>query len=119
MAVTRNGTIYLTDTGNNRVRAVSAAGTITTVAGGLAAGPGGIVVMNGQRIQRITRQGLHTLIDFSHVHPAGLRGFLPNGIAASPDGAIYLDTDAGNGYTARTALIEVQPGGRIQMLWQD
>lgn len=33
MTVTSNGTIYFADTGNNRVRAISASGRITTIAG--------------------------------------------------------------------------------------
>jgi sugar lactone lactonase YvrE len=86
--------------------------------GGLAAGPAGVIAMNGRRVQEIMHGGLRTLLDFSHDHPAGLRGFLPNGIAAGPDGVIYLDTYAGNGYSAKTALIEVRPGGQVRVLWQ-
>jgi sugar lactone lactonase YvrE len=86
--------------------------------GGLAAGPAGVIAMNGQRVQEITHRGLRTLLDFSRDRPAGIRGFLPNGIAAGPDGVIYLDTYAGNGYSARTALIEVRPGGKVRVLWQ-
>ena len=86
--------------------------------GGLAAGPAGVIAMNGQRVQEITHRGLRTLLDFTRDHPAGIRGFLPNGIAVGPDGVIYLDTYAGNGYTAKTALIEVRPGGQVRVLWQ-
>ena len=87
-------------------------------AGGLAAGPAGVIAMNGQRVQQITHRGLRTLLDFSRDHPAGISGFLPDGIAVGPGGVIYLDTDAGNGYAARTALIEVRPGGQVRVLWQ-
>lgn len=74
--------------------------------------------MNGQRVQEITDRGLRTLFDFSRDHPAGIRGFQPNGIAVTPGGVIYLDTYAGNGYAAKTALIEVRPGGQVRVLWQ-
>lgn len=87
-------------------------------AGGLAAGPAGVIAMNGQRVQQITRRGLRTLLDFSRDHPAGISGFLPNGIAVSPGGVIYLDTYAGNGYASKSALIEVRPGGHVRVLWQ-
>jgi sugar lactone lactonase YvrE len=85
--------------------------------GGLTAGPTGIIAMNGQQVQAITHQGLRTLLDFSRDHPAGIKGFLPNGIAVAPDGVIYLDTYAGNGYSTKTALIEVHPGGHVRVLW--
>ena len=87
--------------------------------GGLVTGPdGGIIAMNGQLVQRITSRGLRTLLDLARVHPAGISGFLPNGIAAAADGAIYLDTHAGNGYSTKTALIEIGPNGRARVLWQ-
>jgi sugar lactone lactonase YvrE len=86
--------------------------------GGLTAGPIGVIAMNGQQVQAITHRGLRTLLDFSHDHPAGIKGFQPNGIAVSPDGVIYVDTYAGNGYSAKTALIEVRPGGHVRVLWQ-
>ncbi len=74
--------------------------------------------MNGQRVQAITGHGTRTLLDFSRDHPAGIGGFLPNGIAVGTDGTFYLDTDAGNGYASRTALIEIRPGGQVRVLWQ-
>jgi hypothetical protein len=87
--------------------------------GGLAAEPdGAVIAMNGQRVQRVTGQGPRTLLDFSRNHPAGIRGFLPNGIAVASDGTIYLDTCAANGYASATALIEVQPDGRSRLIWQ-
>jgi sugar lactone lactonase YvrE len=86
--------------------------------GGLASGPGGVIAMNGQQVQRITGHGLRTLLDFSRKYPAGIHGFLPDGIATTAAGAIYLDTYAGNGYAAKTALIEVTPAGRIRVIWQ-
>ena len=87
--------------------------------GGLVTGPdGGVIAMNGQLVQRITSRGLRTLLDLARVHPAGISGFLPNGIAAAADGAIYLDTHAGNGYSTKTALIEIGPNGRARVLWQ-
>jgi hypothetical protein len=87
--------------------------------GGLVTGPdGGVIAMNGQLVQRISGRGPRTILDFSRAHPAGISGFLPNGIAAAADGAIYLDTQAGNGYSTKTALIEIEPNGRQRVLWQ-
>ena len=87
--------------------------------GGLAAEPdGAVIAMNGQRVQRVTGQGPRTLLDFARDHPAGIHGFLPDGIAVGSDGTIYLDTYAGNGYATATALIEVRPDGRSRVIWQ-
>jgi hypothetical protein len=44
---------------------------------------------------------------------------LPNGIAVAPNGDVYLDTDNGNGWVNRTALIVVQSNGRIRVLWEE
>lgn len=86
--------------------------------GGLVTEPGGgVLAMNNQLVQRITSRGLHTLLDLSHTHPAGISGFLPNGIAAAPNGAIYLDTYAGNGFATATALVEIEPNGHLRVLW--
>jgi sugar lactone lactonase YvrE len=87
--------------------------------GGLAAGPAGVIAMNGQRVQEITDRGLRTLLDFSRDQTAGISGFLPNGIAVSPGGIIYIDTDAGNGYAAKSTLIEIRPWrAGPGVLWQ-
>jgi hypothetical protein len=87
--------------------------------GGLVTGPGGsIIAINNQLVQRITSRGLRTLVDLSRTHPPGISGFLPNGIAVAANGAIYLDTDAGNGYASATALVEIQPNGHVRVLWR-
>jgi hypothetical protein len=98
---------------------VAASHGLVAVPGRRATGQGGVLAMNGQRVQQVSPRGLRTLFDFSREHPAGIRGFLPNGIAVSARGAIYLDTAAGNGYAAKTALIEVRPSGGIRVIWQE
>lgn len=128
LAFDQAGNLYIAGSNTKELLMITAGGRMRLPAGqtgfdprgpgGLAAGPAGVVAMNGQRVQRITRRGLRTLLDFSRGHPAGLSGFLPNGIAVGPGGVIYLDTDAGNGYAARTALIEVRPGGQVRVIWQ-
>jgi hypothetical protein len=52
--------------------------------------------------------------------PAGITGFVPDGIAIAPDGTVYLDTWLGNGYASKTALRgglgELRPVGRVEGL---
>lgn len=70
--VTDAGVIYIADTGNNRIRQVSAAGTITTYAG---AGPAGFAGDGGK------------------ARSAQLKG--PEGVFADTAGNVYV-TDTGN-----------------------
>jgi hypothetical protein len=98
---------------------IGRAGFNTGGPGGLVTGPGGsIIAISDQLIQRITSQGRHTLFDLSRTHPPGISGFLPNGIAVAANGAIYLDTNAGNGYSRTTALVEIDPNRHMRVLWQ-
>lgn len=128
LAFDRAGDLYIAGRNTKKLLMITAGGRMRLPIGqtgfyphgmgGLAAGPAGVIAMNGQRVQEITHRGLRTLLDFSHDRPAGIRGFLPNGIAMGPGGVIYLDTYAGNGYSAKTALIAVRPGGQVRVLWQ-
>ena len=72
LAVDAAGTLFIADTGNNRVRRVSPDGTITTVAGTGAKGFSG---------------------DGGTAGKGQLSG--PNGVAIGPDGALYI-ADSGN-----------------------
>ena len=128
LAFDRAGDLYISGRNTKQLLMISASGRMRLPIGqtgfyprgmgGLTAGPAGVIAMNGQRVQEITHRGLRTVLDFSRDHPAGIRGFQPNGIAVGPDGVIYLDTYVGNGYSAKTALIEVRPGGQARVLWQ-
>jgi hypothetical protein len=43
---------------------------------------------------------------------------LGDGVAAGPKGAIYLDTNTGNTFTAVSALVEVAPNDSVIRLWR-
>jgi hypothetical protein len=47
---------------------------------------------------------------------AGGGVFQPDGVAAGPDGTIYMSTFVGNGYSDQTALAEIEPDGRARLL---
>jgi hypothetical protein len=49
----------------------------------------------------------------------GYNIFVPgDGGAVGPNGAIYLDTNTGNTFTAVSALVEVEPNGSVETLWR-
>ncbi len=40
------------------------------------------------------------------------------GTAVAPDGAVYLDTDANNGFSRVSAIVEITPAGRDELIWK-
>lgn len=88
MAVSRDGTLYFTDTGNNRVRAVLPDGKIETIAG------------DGHRIPRDVNAPYLT-----GTRPA-LRAKLddPAGLAFGPDGKLYISAQD---------VVTLTPGGKL------
>jgi sugar lactone lactonase YvrE len=87
--------------------------------GGLVAIPdGGVMAMNTEQIDRITTYGIQAIYNLP-AHPRiGISGFLPDGIAMAANGTLYLDTWRGNGWTSKTALVEIRPSGIVRVLWQ-
>jgi DNA-binding beta-propeller fold protein YncE len=126
IAVAHDGSVYVADTGNNRIRKISRDGTITTVAGdgkggwtrsglrathapvaspsALAYGPDGrlyIVAGGWGEVLRLDRNGTLTRIAGIHGRYAGVYGLGHPATEASIDGANGLAFDAaGNLYLA-------------------
>jgi sugar lactone lactonase YvrE len=132
IAIDPDGTIYVTDTGNNRIRKVTSGGVVTTLAGsgtrafadgtgtgasfnlprGIAIGPDGTIYVadtGNHRIRKVTSGVVTTLA-------GGLVGSLngtgtgasfntPRGIAIGPDGNIYVAD------WANSSIRKVTPGG--------
>ena len=112
VAVSPDGTIYVADYGNNRIRIVTLTGVVTTLAGdgttavlhfpiGVAVGPDGNIYTTeyfGQRVSRVTISGVITRLAGSTDNSAGyvdatgtaarFRG--PQGIVVDRDGSIYV-----------------------------
>jgi DNA-binding beta-propeller fold protein YncE len=87
--------------------------------GGLASTAGGsVLAMNTGQIDRLTSHGMQVLYDLLTSPPAGIKGFVPDGIAIAPDRTLYLDTRLGNGFASKTALIQIRPGGAVRVIWQ-
>jgi hypothetical protein len=129
LAFDRAGDLYIAGFTTKNLLMISARGRmrlpIGTVGfyprgrGGLVtARDGSVLAMNGQQVDQITSHALRVLIDFSRHNQTGIRGFLPDGIAVTPNGTIYLDTWDGNGWASKTALIETSPNGRTTVIWQ-
>ena len=78
MAVAQDGSLYIADNSNSRIRRVGPDGIITTVAGGLAVGPNGTNGFSGDGVSAVAAQ---------------LNG--PTGVAVGPDGSLYI-ADMGN-----------------------
>ncbi len=112
-------TLLMITPGGRMVLPMGVDGFYPRGAGGLVTGPNGhVIAMNGQSIVRLGTRGARTILDLSRQRIDGVAGFLPNGLAIAPDGTIFTDTFAGNGYTSKTALISISPGGHIQVLWK-
>lgn len=88
MVVAPNGTIYVADTGNNRIRAISPSGTITTVAG------------NGQLGSRGTGE---PALDTEVAHPVALALTSQNQLYIVDDTGIQLVSSNGDLNTVMTA----------------
>lgn len=98
----------------------------------LAAGTGGgIVVAYNAGIYRLSSSGARKLISPSAatgsnsplsaaLGPAHQEhGFIGgDGLAVGSNGDIYVDTNAGNGWTGVSGILEVRPNGKVVPLWK-
>ena len=136
MAVADNGTVYVADTGNNRVRAISPKGAITTVAGNGHAGAreggspavrGGVAspkavalgskgqvhIADSNGVQVVSPNGiLTTVVATPRISVNGKTiAFTPNAIAVGRSGGLYASD-----FTLKL-LIEFTPTGHAVHSW--
>jgi sugar lactone lactonase YvrE len=137
LAIGSDGTIYLADTDNNRVRAISPRGTITTVAGngmsGLSAERGRatgvpvsqpmavafaramLYVVDDAGVQVVAKGNITTVIAAG---PAAVTidgrptAFFPSAITVDPAGDLYVAD------FSPKLLIEFSPTGRVLRQWE-
>jgi sugar lactone lactonase YvrE len=78
---------------------------------------GKVLAMQTQTIVALTPTRMTTIYNFNGRRIAGIRNFLPNGLAVSASGTIYTDTDEGNGWANGTAIIAVSLNHTVSVLW--
>jgi sugar lactone lactonase YvrE len=137
IALDRDGTLYVADTGNNRIRRVTPDGVVTTLSGqsdaGILDGPGSAALFNGpigvavdasgqvyvadtynDRIRMIANDQVTTLAGgaagFVDGSLADARFDTPAGIAVDGGGTVYV-ADTGN-----DAIREISPAGFVRTL---
>jgi hypothetical protein len=79
---------------------------------------GTVFAANNQAIVRLGRFGVRPVVNFADLDIPGVLGFLPNGLAVDARGDIYADTFDGNGWSNRSALVEVLPDHQVKVLWR-
>lgn len=138
MAVASNGTIYVADTGNNRVRAIAPSGTITTVAGNgqfgstgaggsavdaevpepydVALGAGGqLYIADGDGVQVVSPNGVLDTVVAAGPGVLSIDGtkdaFFPDAIAVGSSGDLYVAD------FSPKLLVEFTPTGNAVNRW--
>ena len=135
LVVDAEGNIYVADTQNRRVRKVTSAGVVTTLAGStdgracgpnpagitLAAAAGALYISDSadQRIRKVTLAGVATTVAgdapgfFQDGTGAGARFNTPTGIAISPTGTFYV-ADRENHRVRKVTPVGV---GQLAVTW--
>jgi YD repeat-containing protein len=106
VAVGPDGSVYIADSGNNRIRKVAPNGTITTVAG------------SGTACTQLTSPppttcGVSACGDGCLATAAQVQLWNPQGVTVGPDGSLYI-AEAGSGFGASPGRVRrVDPSGTI------
>lgn len=87
--------------------------------GGLTQSPAGpVYAANGTSVMHLYAQGPMQLSTSRELGKLGVGAFEVDGIAFAPDGAMYVDTYAGNGDAHESAIAEITPSGQVRLIWQ-
>jgi hypothetical protein len=130
LAFDSHGNLYLAGSATKTLLMVNNAGQMTAphgngnfyprgVAGLVESPSGSIIGMTGLSLVRFEGGNEETIFSFATGTFHGIKAFSPNGIAVTDNGAIYVDTDAGNGFTSMTALAMIDPArSSSKLLWR-
>jgi len=124
------GNLYLTGSATKGLLVITPAGRMHVLcatclyprgnAGIVTAPNGSVLVMNTEQIYRYNSPRRHSLlINFERHKPVeGVTGIAPTGLAVTPSGVIYIDTNENGGFTNATTLIKITPRGRLTVVWR-
>jgi hypothetical protein len=128
LALDRHGDLFINGNNTKTLLMVTPSGRMTLPIGldpfyprgpgGMFTTPsGGVVAMTDEGVVGLSPHGVTTIVNLCCRRVPRVGVFELNGIAPAPDGRFYADTDLGNGFAAATALADVHPKGRVQLLW--
>lgn len=125
LAYDHSGNLYLAGFNTKSLLQVSAdgelrlAGSAYPSAGGMTTLPDGrVLATDRDAIVHLTPHGPLPFQVFDRPF-AGIEGFVATGIAAGPDGTLYLDTwPTGYSDGTTTALVALRPNGSTRVLWR-
>jgi hypothetical protein len=105
-------TLYMITGYGRVVLPIGMAGFYPRGPAGLVTAPSGhVIAMDTQQIVQVSRTGIRALDTL----PVNL---LPDGIAITRSGTIYVDTWLGDGWSTQTALAELAQNGQPTIIWK-
>jgi len=128
LALDRRGDLFINGGNTRTLLMVTPSGRMTLPVGlepFYPRGPGGmfttpsgeVVAMTDEAVVRLSPHRVTTIVNLCCSRVPRVGAFELNGIAPAPDGGFYADTDLGNGYATATAVADIHPNGRVQLLW--
>jgi sugar lactone lactonase YvrE len=130
VAVGGNGGTYISGFATKALLYVTPGGTLSLIGSGLdfyargfgglrTASDGSVVGINSQQVLRYHGTTPSLVYDFGATPFFGdVHGFIPNGLAVSASGDIYVDTDGNSGWADRPAIVRIDVHGQPTIIWE-
>lgn len=129
LALDRRGDLFINGGNTRKLLMVTPSGRMTLPIGlapFYSRGPGGlfttprgeVLAMTDEAVVRLSPHRVTTVVNLCCGRVPRVGVFELNGIAPAPDGGFYADTDRGNGFAGASALAEIEPDGRVAVIWR-